>query len=268
MVDIDRSEEDMQNLSEAHGKPLKKSNEVLIKPTGSPHKIQNLVNDISDILKKDENNAPNQKAIKDLKKKSHHIKSRDYLGDKKSRIPSAADLMNGPLRDSYQGLEGGPNGGYSYHDFSKLTSKDLSKSVNDNLNMTASAGGKDRKGRRGSVDVKKSSAHIINSTLASTLEIAEPRDKTQKGTLGITGKDLAKATKSSFDNLKVKTEKKKSSKGSIGTAINEPFRQSMEALGITKDTPDKSSVKIKPPKNTDMYVATKEHHRKHEHEKI
>jgi hypothetical protein len=268
LVGLDRTEEDMQNLSEAHGKSLKSSREY-IKVTGNPHKISNLVNEISDILAKDkvEENSQNKE-----KKKAHHVKSKDYLGDKKNRIPSAAELMNGPLRDSYQGLESGEagSGRGSYRDFSKLTAKDLSKSVNDNLNMTADGGSKEaraRKGRRGSVDVKKSS--IINSTLASTIEIVEPKDYIAKP-LGITGKDLARASKSSLVDISNKVNKKKSSKGSIGAAINEPFKKSMENLGLDDDQTQKPSpVKILPPKNaTDMIVATKEHHRNHAHEKI
>jgi hypothetical protein len=266
MVLNDRSEEDMQNLNEAHGKPLKKSNEY-IKAAGNPHKINNLVNEISAILQKDDQEF---KGITENKKKAHHVKSKDYLGDKKNRIPSAAELMNNPLRESFQGLESGEGYGRSYKDLSKITAKDLSKSVSDNLNMTADKVPKEyqaRRGRRGSVDVKRSAA-IINSTLASTIELAEPNDSTQrKYSLGITGADLAKASKSSLEEVADKKDKKKAFKKSIGAALNEPFKKSMEDLGIN-DNEKPKTVKISAPKDSAMIVATKEHHRKHAHEKI
>lgn len=266
IVALDRSEEDMQNLSEAHGKTLKPSDEY-IPAAGNPHKIQNLVDDISDILAKDEHHSEDKNSRKEAKKKNNLVKSRDYLGDKKYRMPSAAELMNNPLRDSFLGLESGKGTSQgSYHDFSRLTAKDLSKSVNDNLNVTSRTS--TRKGIRDeSIDVKKSLAQIINSTLTSNLELANPSVTASRGTLGVTANDLARATRNSFEDITDKKLKKKSSPGSIGVALNEPFRQSMEGLGIA-DNSKKETVIIGVPNNNDMYVATKENHRKYAHEKI
>ena len=264
MVGLDITDEDMINLQDASSsQKTRASQDRLIPVVGNPHKIRDLVNDISDIVIKPEDH----KSSKDKLKKSHHVKSKDYLGDKKNRIPSAAELLNGPLRDSYQGLEGAGESRLSYHDFSRNTSKDLSKSVNDNLNIMADSKAKDhgRKGRRGSMDAQKTSAHVINSTLASTIELAEEIEVNKKTPLGVTGKDLNKVLSSNDMNPIKKMTK---SKGSIGTAINEPFRKSMENLGLNP-TGQISPVPIKAPKNkNNMFAASKAQHKEHEHEKI
>lgn len=263
MVSLDRSREDMENLSEAYRKPLNQSNDY-IKAVGNPHKIQTLVDDISGIVKASEETI--EKKAGKVKNNSHHVKSKDYLGNKKTRIPSAADLMNNPLRESYSGLESGENDSTtkSYRDFSNLTAKDLSKSLSNHLNMTPSGGS--RSSRRGSLDVRKS-AKLINSTLTSTIEIDVKRSNSGTA-LGITAKDLAKATKSSIEDASKKITKKKSSKESVGVAINKPFRKSMEAIGFSDKKEELPVMEIKAPEFSDMYIATKANHKKYAHEKI
>ena len=233
---------------------------------GNPQLAKNLMKDISDIINYDIDN--DQSFGGGQVKKSHVITTKDFI-DAKKKFPSATDLMNNPLRDSYSGLEGETDLPVrSQKDLRKLTAKDLSRSINDNLDIQAANPGKSKS--KSKTDVSKSSAgKLVNDTLRkSNGGIAEEVSFTKKA-LNVTAKELQSiqkgivaegATKSNLSKSKSKSNR------SVGAQLNEPLKASTNDLSDKLDYVEKL-----PPKPTDLnqiYSAKESHRQKHDHERI
>lgn len=209
--------------------------------TKSTNKSQQLMDEISKAIDDDEaldSDHGDESAPKE-KSKSKNIKKDDYLKNA-SGLPSASNLLNNPLRDSFGGLQGLDKSDPNYaSDLRNLTAKDIQRSFSG-LDITEPSAtklkskskskltltGSRNLGSRGALGSRQGSAlSLINNTMgeANTLRGADKNVNT--GSLGVTAQDLRRSMDTGLNNSLTgsKPKLKTKSKGSIADLINKPL---------------------------------------------
>jgi hypothetical protein len=241
----------------------------------NPNRAKNLMEDISRIIDNDIENDDSAAPAK--VKKSRVITTKDFLENKKNRFPSATELMNNPLKDSFQGLEGDEDmmasGPASRSSLGRITAKDLNRSFADSLDIKASSPKTKKKSKSKSDVTRLSAAQLVNDTLRqSNGGIAEELKKVAGNQpLGVTAKDLRAIEKNIVATGGSGKDKatplyKSKSKGSIGAQLNAPLKASLDGLDGGKPSLPKS-LEGRPDDNT-VYKAKESHKKKHAHERI